>query len=66
MVCCSEVVEHVSDQKTFLKSCAKAVKPETGSLFVSSIAKTFEGWFLNIVVGEHILGLLPKGTHEWD
>jgi 2-polyprenyl-3-methyl-5-hydroxy-6-metoxy-1,4-benzoquinol methylase len=41
------------------------VKPN-GLFFLSSIAKTPEGWFLNILMGEHVLGLLPKGTHEWD
>ena len=41
------------------------VKPN-GLFFLSSIAKTPEGFFLNIVMGEHVLGLLPKGTHEWD
>ena len=33
---------------------------------MSSIAKTIEGYMLNIVLGEHILGLMPKGTHEWE
>lgn len=37
-----------------------------GLFFLSSIAKTPEGWFLNIVMGEYVLGLLPKGTHEWN
>ena len=37
-----------------------------GLFFLSSIAKTPEGWFLNIMMGEYVLGLLPKGTHEWD
>jgi 2-polyprenyl-6-hydroxyphenyl methylase/3-demethylubiquinone-9 3-methyltransferase len=41
------------------------VKPN-GLFFLSSIAKTPEGYFLNIIMGENILGLLPKGTHEWD
>lgn len=41
------------------------VKPG-GHFFLSSIAKTPEGFFLNIILGEYILGLLPKGTHEWD
>ena len=41
------------------------VKPG-GHFFLSSIAKTPEGYFLNIIMGEHVLGLLPKGTHEWD
>ena len=37
-----------------------------GYFFLSSIGKTFEGWFLNIVMGENVLGLLPKGSHEWN
>jgi 2-polyprenyl-6-hydroxyphenyl methylase/3-demethylubiquinone-9 3-methyltransferase len=41
------------------------VKPN-GLFFLSSISKTPEGYFLNIIMGEHVLGLLPKGTHEWD
>ena len=65
MVCCSEVIEHVNDQKGFLHKCIKMLKPG-GLFFLSSIGKTPEGWFLNIVMGEYVLGLLPKGTHEWD
>ena len=42
------------------------VKPDTGLFFLSSIAKTWEGYVSNILIGEHVLGLLPKGTHEYD
>lgn len=66
LVCCSEVIEHVDNQKEFLQDCSKLVKNESGFLFLSSIAKTPEAYFLNIVMGEHVLGLLPVGTHEWD
>ena len=65
LVCCSEVIEHVNDQRGFLHNCIKMVKPN-GLFFLSSIAKTPEGFFLNILMGEFVLGLLPKGTHEWD
>ena len=65
LVCCSEVIEHVEGQREFLHNCIKMVKPN-GLFFLSSIAKTPEGFFLNIVMGEYVLGLLPKGTHEWD
>ena len=65
IVCCSEVIEHVNDQRGFLHKCVQLVKPD-GLFFLSSIAKTPEGYFLNIIMGEHVLGLLPKGTHEWD
>ncbi len=44
----------------------KLVKPNTGHLFVSTIAKTFEGWFLTIALGEYVTRMLPLGTHEWD
>lgn len=52
LVCCSEVIEHVNDQPNFLRNAMRLVKPETGLFFVSSIAKTPEGWFLNIFMGE--------------
>jgi len=60
------VIEHVHDQESFLKNAISLVKPKTGLFFLSSIAKTPEGWFLNIFMGEKVLGLLPKGTHEYD
>ena len=66
LVCCSEVIEHVNDQEKFLRDAIRLVKPKTGLFFLSSIAQTPEGWFLNIFMGEKILGLLPKGTHEYD
>ena len=65
LVCCSEVIEHVSNQKEFLQSCMNRVKPD-GLFFLSTIAKTYEGYITNILFGEYILGLLPKGTHEYD
>ena len=65
LVCCSEVIEHVNDQRSFIHKCIKMVKPE-GHFFLSTIAKTPEGYFTNIIMGEHVLGLLPKGTHEWE
>ena len=34
--------------------------------FLSSIAKTPEAYVSNILMGEYLLGLLPKGTHEYE
>jgi len=65
IVCLSEVIEHVNDQKSFIENAVKLVKPETGLFFLSSIAKTPEAYFTNIILGEYILGFLPKGTHEY-
>ena len=33
---------------------------------MSTIAKTPEAYLTNILIGEYMLGLLPKGTHEYD
>lgn len=65
LVCCSEVIEHVSDQGQFLKDCLKMVKPD-GMFFLSTISKTPEAYLTNILLGEYVLGLLPKGTHEYE
>ena len=53
------------DQRTFLHKCAELVKPG-GFFFLSSIARTPEAWLSNILVGEYLLGIVPKGTHEWE
>ena len=59
------MIEHVHDQEKFLKNCISLVKPK-GMFFLSTIAKTPEAYFTNILMGEYILGLLPKGTHEYE
>ncbi len=33
---------------------------------MSTIAKTPEAYLSNILLGEYVLGLLPKGTHEYE
>lgn len=64
-VIASEVVEHVVDKKPFLKSCVEALKPG-GSMFVTTLNKSWWSWICAIVFAEYILGLLPKKTHIWE
>ena len=33
---------------------------------MSTIAKTPEAYLSNILLGEYVIGLLPKGTHEYE
>ncbi|KAM9316625.1 ubiquinone biosynthesis O-methyltransferase, mitochondrial [Gastrophryne carolinensis] len=61
----SEVIEHVSDRKTFIQSCFHVLKPG-GSLFITTINKTKLSYVLGIVVAEKIMSLVPEGTHDWD
>lgn len=64
VVTCFEVVEHVDDPAAFLDHCGRFVKPG-GWLVLSTIARTWMSWFTTNLVAEDILGIVPKGTHDW-
>ncbi|UQC73812.1 3-demethylubiquinone-9 3-O-methyltransferase [Colletotrichum lupini] len=59
-----EVVEHVSSPAEFLDRCAPFVRPG-GWLIGSTIARTWTSWFTTNLIAEDILGIVPKGTHDW-
>lgn len=59
-----EVIEHISTPGPFLKSCLPYVKPG-GWLVLSTIARTWTSWVTTKVVAEDIVGLVPRGTHDW-
>ncbi len=64
VVVTSETIEHVADPAAFLKDCAAAMRPG-GTLVVTTINRTALSYALAIVAAEHVLGILPAGTHEW-
>nr|VFJ56206.1 MAG: 3-demethylubiquinone-9 3-methyltransferase [Candidatus Kentron sp. FW] len=64
IVTCMELLEHVPDPATTVKACAKLVKSE-GSCFFSTINRNPKAWLFAILAGEYLLGLLPKGTHDY-
>lgn len=65
VVTCLEVLEHVPDPKSLVKTCVKLLKP-SGLLFLSTINKNPRSWITAIVGAEYIFNILPKGTHEFD
>ncbi len=65
VVTCLEMLEHVPEPASVVASCARLVRPG-GDLFFSTINRTPKGYLLAIVAAEHLLGLLPRGTHEFD
>jgi len=65
VVTCLEVLEHVPDPKSLVKTCVKLLKPN-GLLFLSTINKNPRSWITAIVGAEYIFNILPKGTHEFD
>lgn len=63
-VTCLEMLEHVPDPASVIRACAGMLKPG-GHLFVSTINRNPKSFLFAIVGAEYVLGLLPKGTHEW-
>lgn len=65
VISCMEMLEHVPDPAAILSSCAKLLKPG-GGLYLSTINRNPKSFALAIVGAEHILNLIPKGTHHYD
>jgi 2-polyprenyl-6-hydroxyphenyl methylase/3-demethylubiquinone-9 3-methyltransferase len=59
-----EVVEHVVDVSSFMRSCNALVKPQ-GTQFIASINRNWLAFIIAIFGAEYVTGLLPKGTHHY-
>ena len=59
-----EVIEHVKNVDTFLKSSVSLVKPG-GLMVLSTINRTMKSLILAKIGAEYILRWLPVGTHDW-
>lgn len=64
VVTCLEMLEHVPEPLSIIKACQKLLKPG-GELFLSTINRNPKAYLFAIVGAEHILKMLPKGTHEY-
>ncbi|MGB1140795.1 MAG: bifunctional 2-polyprenyl-6-hydroxyphenol methylase/3-demethylubiquinol 3-O-methyltransferase UbiG [Halioglobus sp.] len=65
IVCCLEMLEHVPDPGAVIAACADLAKPGA-ALYFSTINRNPKAFLFAIVGAEHILQLLPAGTHEYD
>ena len=63
-VTCMEMLEHVPDPSSIVRACAELAKPG-GMVFFSTINRNPKAFLFAIVGAEHVLNLLPKGTHEY-
>ncbi|KAH6632993.1 hexaprenyldihydroxybenzoate methyltransferase mitochondrial precursor [Boeremia exigua] len=59
-----EVLEHVNAPGPFVAQLLPHVKPG-GWLVMSTIARTWTSWLVTNVMAEDVLGIVPKGTHDW-
>ncbi len=65
VITCLEMLEHVPDPAQIIQSCAQLLKPN-GFLYLSTINRNIKSYGLAIVAAEYILGLLPRGTHDFE
>ena len=64
IVTCLEVLEHVPDPAALVAACASLARPG-GDVFFSTLNRNPKSFALAIIGAEYVLGLLPKGTHEF-
>lgn len=64
VVTCMEMLEHVPDPASIVRSCASLVKTD-GMAFFSTINRNPKAYLFAVVGAEYVLNLLPKGTHDY-
>jgi len=64
VVTCMELLEHVPDPASVVRACAALVRPQ-GWVFFSTLHRNPKAFAFAIVGAEYLLGLLPRGTHEY-
>jgi 2-polyprenyl-6-hydroxyphenyl methylase / 3-demethylubiquinone-9 3-methyltransferase len=65
VITCMELLEHVPDPEALINHCVNMLKPG-GHLFISTINQHWQAFLSNIIVGEYILKILPKGSHHYE
>jgi 2-polyprenyl-6-hydroxyphenyl methylase/3-demethylubiquinone-9 3-methyltransferase len=65
VVTCMEMLEHVPDPMATTAALAALLCPG-GALFVSTINRNARSFLLAIVGAEYLLGLIPRGTHQYE
>ncbi|NKC14614.1 MAG: bifunctional 2-polyprenyl-6-hydroxyphenol methylase/3-demethylubiquinol 3-O-methyltransferase UbiG [Gammaproteobacteria bacterium] len=64
LVTCLELLEHVPDPASTIAACANLAAPGADIVF-STISRTFKAYLGAVVGAEYVLGLLPRGTHDY-
>lgn len=64
VITCLEMLEHVPDPESVIRACAALVRPG-GHVFFSTLNRNPKSYLFAVVGAEYLLGLLPKGTHDY-
>lgn len=65
IVTCMEMLEHVPYPESIIQSCAELCK-SNGWVFFSTLNRNLKSFALSIIMAEYVMGLIPKGTHEYN
>ena len=65
LVTCLEVLEHVPDPAALVDALGQLVAPG-GQLVIATLNRTAKAFALAIVGAEYVLGMVPKGTHQYE
>jgi len=63
-VTCMELLEHVPQPAGMVAACARLARPG-GQVFFSTINRNAKAYLFAVLGAEYVLGLLPKGTHDY-
>ena len=65
VITCMEMLEHVPDPSSIVKSVAQTLKPG-GYAFFSTLNRKPMAFLQAILGAEYIMGMVPKGTHTYE
>jgi 2-polyprenyl-6-hydroxyphenyl methylase/3-demethylubiquinone-9 3-methyltransferase len=64
VITCMELLEHVPEPASMVAACAQLVRPG-GQVFFSTLNRNPKSYLFAVIGAEYVLGLLPKGTHDY-
>jgi 2-polyprenyl-6-hydroxyphenyl methylase / 3-demethylubiquinone-9 3-methyltransferase len=64
VVTCLEMLEHVPDPAAIIDAAVRLLKPG-GCLILSTLNRNPKSFALAILGAEYVLGLIPRGTHQY-
>ena len=64
VVACLEMLEHVPDPAAIIDAAVRLLKPG-GRLILSTLNRNPKSFALAIIGAEYVLGLIPRGTHQY-
>ena len=64
VVTCMELLEHVPKPESLVEACSKLLKPG-GMVFFSTLNRTAACYLKAVLMAEHVMKILPVGTHDY-